>query len=97
MAAERTLLAYLRTAVALLAAGATAIELLADNGPAVVTGFGLVVLGALLAPLGVWRFLVTRNRIRRLVRHAPRGRPHPDRRGTETTKSSLGPETSEAP
>ncbi len=63
LANERTLLAYLRTGLAFLAAGAGLLELV-DTLTARVAGWGFVSLGALAIPLGFWRFLSVRRRLR---------------------------------
>jgi putative membrane protein len=63
LANERTLLAYARTAFMLLAAGATAIKALPEDRWAVVAGWTLLGLGAVMTSFGVRRFIVVRRRI----------------------------------
>ena len=59
LAAERTMLAWLRTCLGLLAAGVAVMHVMGDfAAPAVRNTFGvsLIVLGALAAILGAWRW-----------------------------------------
>ena len=63
LANERTLLAYVRTALALLGAGVGLLEFV-DTTASSLGGWSCVVLGALTLPLGLWRYLVVRARLR---------------------------------
>ncbi len=59
LAAERTLLAWLRTALGLLAAGIAVLHVVGEfTSPALQTtlGIALIVLGAATAVLGAWRW-----------------------------------------
>ena len=56
LANETTLLAYLRTAMALLAAGATLFRLFADDPYFQILGMVMLILGILIAGIGVFRF-----------------------------------------
>lgn len=57
LANERTGLAWLRTAIMLLVSGATVLKLFGPDPSTLVTGLGLMGLGAALAGVGLWRFL----------------------------------------
>jgi putative membrane protein len=61
LANERTLLAYVRTAFMLLAAGGAAIKALPGDRAALVTGWALVAVGAIVACLGGLRFVAVRR------------------------------------
>ena len=63
LANERTLLAYIRTAFMLVVAGATALKLLVETPAIVVTAWLFIVLGAIVAVIGTWRFESMRRRI----------------------------------
>ena len=65
LANERTFLAYIRTAMMLLLAGGTVIKFFGDSDLAVVSGWGLVVLGLVVALFGIGRFVAMRGRIDR--------------------------------
>jgi putative membrane protein len=65
LANERTLLAYIRTAFMLIVAGATAIKALPGDRVAVVSGWVLLAVGALVLLFGAGRFRTLRRRIRR--------------------------------
>ena len=56
LANERTLLSYLRTAIALFAAGGTLIKLLSGEMAMVILGIALLALGASSLIVGVFRF-----------------------------------------
>ncbi len=63
LANERTLLAYLRTSIALLAAGGTLVKIFPDEGGMVTLGIVLLALGALVAFIGMIRFVQVKKRI----------------------------------
>jgi putative membrane protein len=63
LANERTLLAYLRTALMLMVAGATAEKVMGSSSTVVVTGWMLIGLGGLVGALGTWRFLVMQRKL----------------------------------
>jgi putative membrane protein len=65
LANERTLLAYLRTALMLAVAGATAEKVMGGSTTVVVTGWLFIGLGGLVGLLGTWRFLVMQKKINR--------------------------------
>lgn len=69
LANERTLLAYVRTALAFLAAGAGLIHFFPARSSAVIGG-GLVALGAFVLAVGAARFV----QVRRLVNRAEESR-----------------------
>ncbi|WP_026918149.1 YidH family protein [Gordonia shandongensis] len=59
LAAERTMLAWLRTALGLIAAGVAVLHVMndfAEGGIRIALGVALVVLGALCALTGAWRW-----------------------------------------
>lgn len=64
LANETTLLAYLRTAMALLAAGATLFRLLSDDPFFRILGVVMLVLGMLIAAIGIFRFFAMSNRLK---------------------------------
>ncbi len=66
LANETTLLAYLRTAMALLAAGATLFRLFSDDPFFQVLGMVMLILGILIAGIGVFRFFAMTKRLRLL-------------------------------
>jgi putative membrane protein len=63
LANETTLLAYLRTAMALLAAGATLFRLYSDDAFFQVLGIVMLVLGVLIAAVGIHRFFAMSKRL----------------------------------
>lgn len=63
LANETTLLAYLRTAMALLAAGATLFRLYSDDAFFQVLGIVMLVLGILIAGIGIHRFFAMSKRL----------------------------------
>lgn len=63
LANERTLLSYLRTAIALFAGGGTLVKLLHDEPDMVRLGFGLIGLGLVAAAVGIARYIQVRKRI----------------------------------
>jgi putative membrane protein len=65
LANERTLLAYLRTALMLMVAGATAERVMGGSPTVVVTGWLFIALGGVVAVLGTWRFLAMQRAINR--------------------------------
>jgi putative membrane protein len=60
LANERTLLAYERTALALAAAGVTMIHIFEADAD-LVLGWLLVALGAVVGPIGIYRFIRVRS------------------------------------
>jgi putative membrane protein len=65
LAGERTLLAYLRTALVLLLAGGTFLKLVPDAGAAwVALAFAALAAGVAAAVVGTVRFLRLRRRLR---------------------------------
>jgi uncharacterized membrane protein YidH (DUF202 family) len=56
-------LAYLRTALMLMVAGATVVKFVGENPAVVVSGWLFIGLGALVAALGAWRFLAMQRKI----------------------------------
>jgi putative membrane protein len=67
LANERTLLAYVRTAFMLIAAGATAIKALPDDRLIVATGWALLASGLAVVFFGAWRFRTIRRRAAQLA------------------------------
>jgi putative membrane protein len=65
LANERTLLAYLRTALMLVVAGATAEKVMGDSPTIVATGWAFIVFGGAVAAFGTWRFLSMQREINR--------------------------------
>lgn len=63
LANERTLLAYVRTALALVVTGAGLLELL-ESFASDVGGVAFIAAGALLMPVGIWRFVRVRRDLR---------------------------------
>lgn len=63
---ERTLLAYLRTFVGLIAAGAALLKLF-DVSWAHAAGLGLLILSPLVLLCGLWRFVHTHIKLRRVT------------------------------
>ena len=63
LANERTLLAYERTALALGAAGVTLIHVFGAAADHAI-GWVLVAIGAILAPIGIYRYLHVASRLR---------------------------------
>jgi putative membrane protein len=72
LANERTLLSYMRTAMALLAAGGTLLKLFPDELPMRRLGMVLLVLGAGVTGIGIWRFVSVARRLHALKK---RGAP----------------------
>jgi len=71
LANETTLLAYLRTAMALLAAGATLFRLFSDDPFFQVLGIIMLVLGLLIAAIGGFRFSAMTKRLKMLHEEKP--------------------------
>ena len=69
LANERTLLAYLRTALMLIVAGATAAKFVGETHSVIIAGWLFIALGVVVAVLGTWRFLTMRRDIN--ARRAP--------------------------
>jgi len=65
LANERTFLAYVRTAMMFLLAGGTVIKFFGDSDLAVMSGWALLGLGAVVGIFGVGRFLKMRRHINR--------------------------------
>jgi putative membrane protein len=63
LANERTLLSYLRTALMLLVAGASAVKFVGQSRDVIFTGWLFIVLAFAVAIIGTWRFLETRRSI----------------------------------
>ena len=63
LANERTLLSYLRTSIALLAAGGTLVKVFPDEQGMLKLGFVLLAVGAMAAVIGVTRFIQVKKRI----------------------------------
>ena len=63
LANERTLLSYLRTALMLLVAGASAVKFVGQSHDVVFTGWLFIVLAFAVAIIGTWRFLDMRRTI----------------------------------
>lgn len=63
LANERTMLAYIRTAFMLIVAGATALKLFVETPAVVITAWLFIVLGAIVALFGAWRFESMRRKI----------------------------------
>lgn len=63
LANERTLLSYLRTSIALLAAGGTLVKIFPDEKKMVGLGIALLVVGGIAAAIGVWRFAAMRKKL----------------------------------
>ncbi|MCX2977686.1 DUF202 domain-containing protein [Candidatus Marimicrobium litorale] len=62
LANERTLLAYVRTALSLIAGGVVVLEYLAEGPEHIIAGWGLLMLGAVALTIGFIRFLTVRSR-----------------------------------
>ena len=69
LANERTLLAYLRTALMLMVAGATAERVMGGSPTVIVTGWSFIGIGLAVGVLGSWRFVVMQRKIN--DRHRP--------------------------
>lgn len=63
LANERTLLSYIRTSIALLAAGGTLVKIFPDEPAMVMLGIVLLVLGAVVSVFGIIRFVQMKKRI----------------------------------
>jgi putative membrane protein len=64
LANERTFLAYVRTALSLLAGGAVLLHFFAANIAITVSGWTLIVLGGLVLLFGLARFVRVRSRLK---------------------------------
>lgn len=85
LAAERTVLAWLRTCLGLLAAGVAVMHVMGDFAPeAVRTTFGvaLIILGAFAAVLGTWRW-------RKVTKSLEEGGPMPGPAGIYLVTAAL--------
>ena len=65
LANERTLLAYGRTSLMVIATGVSLIKFLADTPLLVFTGWALIVLGAVVGVIGATRFARLNKRLHR--------------------------------
>ena len=65
LANERTLLSYIRTAIALLAAGGTLLKFFPESRSLMWLGAVLLVCGVFTCVLGTWRFVVVARRLRK--------------------------------
>jgi putative membrane protein len=74
LANERTLLAYLRTALMLMVAGATAERVMGGSSTVIITGWLFVGLGVTVGLIGTWRFLTMQRAINRRTGHDESGR-----------------------
>jgi putative membrane protein len=63
LANERTLLAYLRTALMLMVAGATAEKVMGGDRSIILTGWALIILGVVVGFFGTWRFISMKKKI----------------------------------
>ena len=63
LANERTLLSYMRTSIALLAAGGTLMKIFPDERTTVLIGCVLLVLGVAVALVGPFRFVSVKKRL----------------------------------
>lgn len=70
LANERTLLAYGRTAMMVIASGGTVLKFFGDSNAMAISGWGLLALGGVLAAFGLWRF----SAMRKALRSETRGR-----------------------
>src|SRR3954469_10754632 len=70
LANERTLLAYLRTALMLVVAGATAERVMGGSTAVIVTGWTMIVFGVAVAAFGTWRFVAMKQKMDRRNRTA---------------------------
>jgi putative membrane protein len=61
LANERTFLAYVRTALSLLAGGAVMLQFFPEYRGAVVIGWVLLGLGAVILGVGIYRFVTVRR------------------------------------
>ena len=57
LANELTLLAYLRTAIALLATGGTLVKIFPDESAMTKLGTALLAVGGVTAAIGIWRVI----------------------------------------
>ena len=64
LANERTFLAYVRTALSLMAGGAVILHFFSTNFAITVSGWTLIALGGLVFLLGLWRFSRVRTRLK---------------------------------
>src|SRR3954462_9611022 len=63
LANERTLLSYVRTALMLFGAGATAVKFVGVNPGVIVTGWVFMASGLIVGLIGAWRFVTMRRDI----------------------------------
>jgi putative membrane protein len=63
LANERTLLSYMRTALMLVVAGATAVKFVGETPAVIVTGWVFVALGIVVGMIGASRFVTMRRDI----------------------------------
>ncbi|MCK4593953.1 DUF202 domain-containing protein [bacterium] len=74
MAAERTLLAYIRTALCFGAVGASMLKFFGDSLVYQVLGWVFLPLGLIITVLGFWRYSQSRRLIARLHHQEPERR-----------------------
>jgi putative membrane protein len=72
LANERTLLSYLRTALMLAVAGATAVKFVGESPTVIVSGWLFIGLGIVVGAIGAWRFLTMQRDINARRGPAPR-------------------------
>ncbi len=63
LANERTMLAYMRTAIMLFATGGTLIKFFAPALIAIIAGWLIMLIGAVVVVIGFWRFLRARAKL----------------------------------
>jgi putative membrane protein len=73
LANERTLLSYVRTALMLAVAGATAVKFVGQNPTVIFTGWVFIGCGMVVGAIGAWRFLTMQRDIN--ARRGPTPRP----------------------
>lgn len=63
LANERTLLAYIRTALMLMVAGVTAERVMGGSASVIITGWLFIALGLVVGAIGTWRFVAMKQKI----------------------------------
>lgn len=71
MAAERTLLAYIRTALGFGAVGITMLKFLGETLLFKILGWVFLPLGLIITVIGIWRYFQSRRLIARLHHQEP--------------------------
>ncbi len=74
MAAERTLLAYIRTALGFGAVGITMLKFLGETLLFMILGWVFLPLGLIITVIGIWRYFQSRRLIARLHHQEPERR-----------------------